>query len=72
MTLEQNCENAILEYAPYYRQNNAVLFGEHVEYIAAVIELHRGHYRSIVAAGGTEWTELPADAIQWLNENRPY
>ena len=72
MTLEQACEQAILEYAPYYRQTNAVLFGEHSEYIRVVIEFHRGHYRNLVNSGATEWTELPAESIQWMNANKPY
>lgn len=72
MTLEQATESAILEYAPYYRQNNAVLFGEHTEYVKAVILLHRNHYYNLIDAGAAEWTELPEAAIQWLNENKPY
>ena len=70
--MKQECENAILQYAPIIRQQNAALFGEHKDYICAVIQLHRGHYHNLVANGFTEWSELPQESIQWLNENKPY
>jgi len=72
MTLEQSCEQGIIEYAPYYRQNNAALFGEHTEYVSVVIVFHRSHYAALRESGATEWRELPAEMIQWMNENRPY
>jgi phage host-nuclease inhibitor protein Gam len=71
MTLEQACEQSILEYAPYHRQINA-LNGEHTEYVNAVLAMHRAWYQRLTEDGFTEWTELPAEHIQWMNENRPY
>lgn len=71
MTLEQACEQSILDYAPYYRQINAAN-GEHSEYVNAVLALHRGWYQRLTEQGITEWTELPALHIQWMNQNRPY
>ena len=71
MTLEQGCEAAILEYAPYYRQINA-MNGEFTEYVSIVLTFHRTHYAELLAGGETEWRELPAQDIVWLNENKPY
>lgn len=70
--MKQECENAILEYAPLIRQHNAALFGEHVGYVRTVIELHRNHYNFLVNDGETEWQEMDVDTITWLNENKPY
>ena len=70
--MKQECENAILQYAPFTRQHNAALFGEHREYIRLVIELHRNHYQQLKAAGQTVWSDLPAEEITWLTENQPY
>jgi len=70
--MKQECENAILQYAPIIRQINAAIDGEHKEYVAIVIKLHRDHYRNLAEAGASEWTELPEAVIQWLNENKPY
>jgi len=70
--MKQECENAILEYAPLIRQHNAALFDEHTDYVRIVIELHRNQYRRLADAGVTEWQELDMDTINWLNENKPY
>lgn len=70
--MKQECENAILEYAPVIRQLNAAIDGEHREYVLAVLAFHRTHYQKLVESGATEWTDLPSEQIQWLNENRPY
>lgn len=70
--MEQACKDAILEYAPWERQHNAALLGEHKEYVSIVIKVHRDHYNKLVASGSSEWTELPSSTIQWLNENKPY
>lgn len=72
MTLEQSCEAAILEYAPYYKQLEAIQTGEHKEYIDVVITFHKTHYSDLKASGATEWTDLPGDCIDYLNENMPY
>lgn len=71
MTLEQGCEQAILNYAPYYRQINA-LQGEHAEYVNAVLAIHRKHYQQLRAAGATEWTPIREEHTAWLDENKPY
>lgn len=71
MTLEQACEQAILEYAPYYKQL-AALQGQHTKYVNVVIKLHRDHYNNLVESGATTWTDIPAEHITWLNENMPY
>lgn len=70
--MQQACEQAILEYAPYYRQINALKSGEYRDYVETVIVLHRNHYAQLVESGASEWTDLPAAQIQWLNENKPY
>lgn len=67
--MKQQCEQAILEYAPYYRQINALSTGEHQKYIQVVLILFRDHYRELVAAGETEWSNPDTT---WLDQNRPY
>lgn len=70
--MEQACENAILEFAPIIRQLNAAMEGEHKDYVTIVIKIHRDHYRRLVESGATEWSDLPVESIQWLNDNKPY
>ena len=70
--MEKECENAILEYAPIFRQVNAALLNEHRDYVETVLVIHRNHYHQLIEKGETQWRELPAEIVQWLNENRPY
>ena len=70
--MEQACEQAILQYAPYYRQINALSSGDYKDYVDTVIVIHRNHYAQLVEAGATEWTDLPAELTQWLDDNKPY
>jgi hypothetical protein len=69
MTMKQDCENKILEYAPIVRQLNAAMEHEHREYIAAVLAIFRGHYHKLKAQGATEWTDPDTT---WIDENKPY
>jgi hypothetical protein len=70
--MKQECETAILDYAPLIRQTNAYLFDEHRDYVVAVITIFRNHYHELVESGATEWSDPDATVIQWLNENKPY
>lgn len=70
--MKQQCETAILNYAPVIRQTNAYLFNEHKDYIVAVITLYRDHYHALKAAGETEWRDLDSATITWLDDNKPY
>lgn len=72
MTLEESCTQAILEYAPYYRQINAALHGEHREYVDLVLRLYRDHYWQIVEQGGTTWYEPDAAVATYLTQIKPY
>lgn len=67
--MQTQCEQAILEYAPVIRQLNAALMGEHSEYVQVVLQLFRDHYRELLAAGETEWSNPDTT---WLDANKPY
>lgn len=67
--MEQQCKDKILEYAPWERQHNAALFGEHVDYITIVVKIFRDHYHHLQDQGATEWTDPDTT---WLDENKPY
>lgn len=72
MTIEQATEQAILEYAPYYRQTNAALTGEYAEYVGIVIQLYRDWHSMLVSEGATEWRDMPAEQKQYIIDNKPY
>jgi len=69
--MEKDCELEILKYAPYFRQCNAALYGEHKEYIDVVLTLLRGHYRSLGEVGEAVWV-VPDQITQTLTEMKPY
>ena len=56
MSLSNDCENAILEYAPLIRQTNATLLGEHAGFIAHVLLVLRTRYYELEEAGETTWS----------------
>lgn len=69
--MEEQCKNKILEYANEEMQRNAVLFGEHAEYVKVVITLLRDEYHRQVEAGETTFT-VPTEITTTLNSLRPW
>ena len=69
--MDKDCELEILKYAPYFRQCNAALSGEHSEYISIVLKLLRDHYHSLSESGETSWT-VPDQITNTLTEMKPY
>lgn len=72
MAFETETEQAILTYAPYYRQHNAALFGEHRDYIDIVIQLYRDWHNELNTTGATEWADMPTARKQYIDDNKPY
>lgn len=71
MSLKSECEAAIYSYAPQSRQTNAVMFGEHKEYIESTIMHLRMHYHVLKVSGETEWS-IPDDLKAQLDKDKPY
>lgn len=69
--MENQCKQAILSYVSEETQRNAVLFGEHSEYVKLVITLLRDEYHNQVAAGATEFV-VPAGIDQTIIDERPW
>jgi hypothetical protein len=53
--MDEQCREAIYNYADEETQMNAALFGEHKEYVELVITLIRGDYHGQVKSGATEY-----------------
>ena len=68
--MRSECEAAIYEYAPVYRQLNAALTGEERDYVGVVLQLMRDRYHALVAAGETTWS-VPAQIDQTLTDMKP-
>jgi len=68
--VRDDCEASILSYAPAFRQRNAALLGEEVQYVATVLQLLRDRYHELVAAGATTWS-VPAQIDQTLTDMKP-
>ena len=71
MSLSNDCENAILEYAPFIRQVNAALLGEHAGYVGHVLIMLRERYHELEEANETTWS-IPDDLRQQLDADKPY
>lgn len=71
MNMKENCEAAILSYAPLIRQLNAAITGEHSVYVNVVLTLLRDRYHSLKEAGETEWS-IPDQIVATLEEMKPY
>jgi hypothetical protein len=71
MSLSNDCENAILEYAPLIRQTNATLLGEHAGFIAHVLLVLRTRYYELEEAGETTWS-IPDALRKQLDADKPY
>ena len=71
MNLSTDCENAILEYAPFIRQINAALLGEHAGYVGHVLIMLRERYHELEEANETTWS-IPDDLRQQLDADKPY
>lgn len=56
MSMKQQCQTAIYNYADEETQRNAALTGEHKEYVLLVLQLMRDEYHKQVQAGATEFT----------------
>lgn len=72
MTIQQQAEQYILDHVPYYRQTNAVLFGEHEEYVRTTLQILRDYAGQLIAGGATEWVEPDAETLRYITDNRPY
>ncbi len=53
--MEEQCKQAIYAYVNEQTQLNAVLFGEHTEYVQLVIKLIRADYHGQVNSGANEY-----------------
>ena len=71
-TLEEQCRDRIIDLVPMIRQVNAALFAEHEEYVKVTLTILKNRFYELEAEGANEWTDPPADIMQWINDNRPY
>mgnify|MGYP003125562266 FL=1 len=71
MSLKSECETSVFSFAPLYKQLNANLFDEHVEYVRTVIKMHRDEYLRRKLAGETTFVLSDADK-KFLGENTPW
>ena len=71
MTMREQCKQAILQYADEEMQRNAVLFGEHREYVTVVLQLFRDEYQKQVNEGATEFV-TPQHIIDILDSMKPW
>ena len=69
--LETQCKEAILFYAPEFRQLNAALDGEYRGYINVVRTLLRDHYAKLVAENVVEWY-VPQEITDTLTAMNPW
>jgi hypothetical protein len=69
--MEKDCELEILKYAPYFRQSNAALYGEHKDYIDIVLKVMRDHYQYLTESGATDWS-VTDQITNTLTEMKPY
>ena len=71
MTMQEQCKQAILQYADEEMQRNAVLFDEHREYVTVVLQLFRDEYQKQVNEGATEFV-TPQYIIDILDSIKPW
>lgn len=71
MTLQEQCEQTILQYVPYYRQTNAALSGEHKEFVELALKLMRDYYHHLQSQGAVDYV-LEQPLVDWLTANTPY
>jgi hypothetical protein len=71
MSIREQCKQAVLQYADEEMQRNAVLFGEHKEYVIVVLQLFRDEYQKQANAGATEFV-TPQHIIDILDQMKPW
>ena len=69
--MKEQCNNTILQYVPQYRQTNAHLFGEHIDFVQMAVTLMRDRYHHLAQTGETVYTVEPAFE-EWFNDNCPW
>ena len=70
--LKTGCENAIYQYAPVYRQLNALRYGEYKGFVDKVVRFYRGYYQTLKGQGLTEWVDLPQEFLDDYFSDKPY
>ena len=71
MNIKQDCESAIYSYAPQMRQTNAVLLGDHRQYVEFAVSSLKNHYHVLKVEGETTWS-IPEDLKAKLDADKPY
>lgn len=69
--MEEQCRQAILSYANEEMQRNALLFGEHIEYVKLVLQLFRDSYHEQVNQGATTFT-IDSIITDYLDSIKPW
>lgn len=70
--LKTGCENAIYQYAPLYRQLNALKHGEHRAFVDKVVKFYRRYYHDLEGQGLTDWVDLPQEFLDEYFADKPY
>lgn len=71
MTMKEQCKQAVFQYANEEMQRNAILFGEHKDYVITVLQLFRDEYKKQVNEGSTEFV-TPLHITEILDQMKPW
>jgi hypothetical protein len=69
--MEEQCKNVILSYCNEDMQRNAILLGEHEDYVKLCLKIIRDQYRRDTEAGLTNFI-LSDEATTFLDSIKPW